>query len=194
MIQETAFNQSENWGTNLSLSNYTEASTQKKTHISSLLFLHSVALRSSFKSSLRLRPRWLFLLWTPASHVLIITASPHTHTHFSPILFFPLYSALPVNSFSPKASVWLMPGLCCGPYFHPNCLTPTGTLRGVRLRSLLRACAAACTQCPTFYTIHSRLFWLFFLPHKITICALVGVRKYYMWVCSFLQWQISQEL
>lgn len=111
----------------------------------------------------------------PCSHYCCFPTHMIAHTLLSPIYFFPLYSTLSVNFFSPKATVWLIPGLLCGPYFHPNCLTPTGTLRGVRLRLFALSSYFCLHPIPHIYTT-------VFSPLKITICAPVGVRKYNMYL------------
>lgn len=92
----------------------------------------------------------------PCSHYFCLPT--HMITLFSPIHFIPLCSAFSVNFFSPKATVWLMLGLFRSPCFHPNCLTPTGTLRGVRLCSLLWAHTSA-PHAP-----HFTQFILFLMP------------------------------
>lgn len=99
-------------------------------------------------------PEWHCEL--PCSHYFCLPA--HMITLFSPIHFIPLCSAFSVNFFSPKATVWLMLGLFRSPCFHPNCLTPTGTLRGVRLCSLLWAHTSA-PHAP-----HFTQFILFLMP------------------------------
>lgn len=91
---------------------------------------------------------------------------------------FPILSALSINFSTPKPCVWLMPGLFCSVHFHPNCLTPTGTLQSVRLGSEL------------IFSLHllPQILHIldYFFPLVGTICALVGWGKFSMWVWNTL--------
>ena len=149
----------------ISLCNYAETAT--KTHIHTFLLSHThththththccspdVGRFLSVNSGL------------PFSHYYRLPSRDHTHSSHQSTSSHSIPPSLSIPSHQ-SPPVWLTAGLSCSPYFHPNCLTPTGTLQDVWLCSLLWAHTSACTSWPWFYTIHY-LFSDYFSAHKI---------------------------